>query len=151
MPGNNGIHFDQIDYQSLSPRVRDALVRRILRQAQIDRADAIRTALSKALAWLGRAAIEMGAQVARLHRTYATWRRRRLDIVELNALSDHELKDIGVRRSEIYWVVHHGRDIPDVPAPETISRTVQADPGRVMTVRAHGPRRPVKDNRRAAA
>jgi uncharacterized protein YjiS (DUF1127 family) len=47
------------------------------------------------------------------------WRRARVHprqhlraMAQLSAFSDHELKDIGVYRSEIRWVVNHGRHAP---------------------------------------
>ncbi len=48
--------------------------------------------------------IETG--VSRLVEGFRAARKRRAAIGELSALSDHTLKDIGLHRSEIRWVVH---------------------------------------------
>ena len=45
------------------------------------------------------------SRVSRLGQTLNTWRRRRAAVPELSALSDHILKDIGLRRGEIRSVV----------------------------------------------
>ena len=52
-------------------------------------------------------------------RAYCDWHRRRQAIAELEAFSDRELNDIGVRRSEIDSAVHHGiwrRPLPKAKA-----------------------------------
>ena len=52
-------------------------------------------------------------------RAYCDRHRRRQAIAELEAFSDRELNDIGVRRSEIDWAVHHGiwrRPLPKATA-----------------------------------
>ena len=42
-----------------------------------------------------------------------TIRRARIEAVrELHTLDDHMLKDIGLSRSEIDWMLVHGRDVP---------------------------------------
>jgi uncharacterized protein YjiS (DUF1127 family) len=151
MPGNSGLHFGPIEYRSLSPQEQSLLVQRLIRQAKIDRAKAIRALLTRLLGWLGRVALNIGALFAREYRAYAARRRYRLAMAELNALSDRDLKDIGVRRSEIHWAVQHGRTIPDAPAPEPAVRTVQAETPAMTSPKARRPTRPVHDTRRAAA
>jgi uncharacterized protein YjiS (DUF1127 family) len=54
-------------------------------------------------------AIHVVAALGRWRRAHADRRERRRAMAELAALSDHALKDIGLRRSEIYSVVNHGR------------------------------------------
>jgi len=52
-------------------------------------------------------------------RVYCDWQRRRQAIAELEAFSDRELNDIGVRRSEIDSAVRHGiwrRPLPKAKA-----------------------------------
>ena len=45
-------------------------------------------------------------------RVYTIRRARIAAVRELHTLDDHMLKDIGLSRSEIDWVVVHGRDVP---------------------------------------
>src|SRR5262245_46921505 len=47
-------------------------------------------------------------------RAYTIRRARIAAIRELHTLDDHMLKDIGLSRSEVDWVVVHGRDAPRV-------------------------------------
>ena len=57
-------------------------------------------------------------------RAYCDRHRRRQAIAELEAFSDRELNDIGVRRSEIDWAVHHGiwrRPLPKATAQVQIT------------------------------
>ena len=56
----------------------------------------------------------LNAALRNVWRVYAEQRRRRKAMADLQALSDDALKDIGVRRSEIYWVIHHGRYEPRI-------------------------------------
>jgi hypothetical protein len=46
-----------------------------------------------------------------------------------------------MRRSEIYWVVHNGRDIPAVRVPEQRARIVRPDPMTATTARPAESRR----------
>jgi uncharacterized protein YjiS (DUF1127 family) len=109
----------------------------------------MRTALRRLVAWLGKLTVATGAAVARLGRAYADRRRYGRQMAELNALSDYELKDIGLRRSEIYWVVHHGREIPDARAPEQRHRIIRRDPV-ATTAKPPEPKRRAKDRPAAA-
>jgi uncharacterized protein YjiS (DUF1127 family) len=61
-------------------------------------------------------AIDVVAALVRWWRAQADRRQRRRAMAQLGALSDLALKDIGVRRSEIYWVVTHGRHDPPARA-----------------------------------
>jgi len=45
-------------------------------------------------------------------RAYTIRRARIAAIRELHTLDDHMLKDIGLSRSEIDWMLVHGRDVP---------------------------------------
>jgi uncharacterized protein YjiS (DUF1127 family) len=47
--------------------------------------------------------IALGAQLKRMRET-------RRAVIELSQLSDHQLRDIGISRTEIDHAVHHGRD-----------------------------------------
>src|SRR5262245_9618242 len=54
------------------------------------------------------------AEAGKWRRTYTIRRARIAAVRELHALDDRTLGDIGVSRSEIEWVVVHGRDAPQV-------------------------------------
>ena len=54
------------------------------------------------------------AEAGNWWRTYTIRRARIAAVRELHALDDRTLGDIGVSRSEIEWVVLHGRDAPQV-------------------------------------
>jgi uncharacterized protein YjiS (DUF1127 family) len=54
------------------------------------------------------------AEAGNWWRTYTIRRARIAAVRELHALDDRTLSDIGVSRSEIEWVVVHGRDAPRV-------------------------------------
>jgi uncharacterized protein YjiS (DUF1127 family) len=58
---------------------------------------------------LAKAAI---AATGKWWRAYTIRRARIAAIRELHTLDDHMLKDIGLSRSEIDWVLVHGRDAP---------------------------------------
>jgi uncharacterized protein YjiS (DUF1127 family) len=60
-------------------------------------------------------AARMGAAAGRWSRDYATWRTRRQAIAELGALDDRALKDFGINRSEIEWLVYglHAKPVPE--------------------------------------
>jgi uncharacterized protein YjiS (DUF1127 family) len=57
-------------------------------------------------------AIHVVAALGRWWRARADRRQRLRAVARLETLSDRTLKDIGVNRSEIYWVATHGRDAP---------------------------------------
>jgi uncharacterized protein YjiS (DUF1127 family) len=148
MSGNKKFDFTNVDYSSLTPPQREALVQLIIREAHAERARAVRAAFRASVLWLWRLTVAAGRAVARLGRAYADRRRYGRQMAELNALTDYELKDIGLRRSEIYWVVHHGREAAAARAPEQRPRIVRRDP-LATTVRSRDPRR-AKDTPAAA-
>jgi len=148
MFGNNRFDFTHLDFWSLSPLQRDALVQRMIREARAEQARAVRTALRSVVVRLRTLVVRAGSAVARLGRAYADQRRYGRQMAELNALSDHELKDIGMRRSEIYWVVRHGRETPAARAPEQRHRLIR--PERVATTAKPEPKRRAKDTPAAA-
>jgi uncharacterized protein YjiS (DUF1127 family) len=151
MSGNMDFHFTYPDCETLSPAQREALVRGIIRRAQADRARAMRAALRKPAAWLWNAVVGAATALARLGAAYARERRYGRQVAELQGLSDHELKDIGIRRSEIYWVVHHGRELPAIRTPDKACRPIHADPVAVSAAKLVKPKRPVKETHSAAA
>jgi uncharacterized protein YjiS (DUF1127 family) len=150
MSGHFEFDFMRGDFQALPARDREALLRGIIRQAHADRATALRAALRNSVVWLWNAATWLAGTLARLGAAYVDQRRYRRQIDELHALSDYELKDIGIRRSEIYWVVHHGRELPDLRAPARPRLAAQADPVTAPASRAVKPKRPVTPTRSAA-
>ena len=113
------LHFD--DAMTLEQRqaVREVLKRRgSARRTQYRRVVflRLRRALQSIVASGGRAAWSVGAGLAaflvRRWRTYVVeWRRLR-DVARLHAMSDRDLKDIGVPRSEIDWATRYGRSHP---------------------------------------
>ena len=123
MPGNDELDGEPFDYRTLTVRQREVLRREIERRAALERAKALRAMFR--LGWSAslraatalrnvthRCAARTAALVAGWWRAYECQRQRRADIAALHAFSDLELKDIGVRRAEISWVVDHGRELP---------------------------------------
>jgi uncharacterized protein YjiS (DUF1127 family) len=83
-----------------------------------------------------RQAVRVSAAATAWWRAYCDRHRRRRAIAELQAFSDRELNDIGVRRSEIYWVVHHGPEVARPPAkslPTARPRPHACKPGKETT------------------
>jgi len=122
MPGDDEFDFERLDYRTLTLEQWDALRRHVARRAELARAQALRALFRPLRSALQRLApsLRAGAAVAAgWWRAYAEERRRRQAMAELHGFSDRELKDLGVRRSEIFWVVHHGRVEPPrhVPSP----------------------------------
>src|SRR5262245_33370552 len=120
MPGHDDLDFERLGRRTLSVDQWEVLRRRVARRAERARAQALRAlfrALGSVLRRLARA--PRAAATAGRWRAYVEERRRRQAMAELHGFSDRELKDLGVRRSEIYWVVHHGRvePIPRVTSP----------------------------------
>ena len=87
-------------------------------------------------------AIQVVAALVRWRRVHAKRRQRLRAMVELGSLSDLELEDIGVYRSEIHWVVNHGRYVNEGVAPRdgaaacrVRSATSLRDPRYPITIR----------------
>ena len=90
-------HEDIIDYRDLTPDEWQRERQGILTRAQAARAGAMRE--------LGSALLHPWQAVLAVVRAYARWRERRQAVRELHSLDDRSLRDIGVSRSEIEWVV----------------------------------------------
>ena len=88
---------DIIDYRDLTPDEWQRERQQILTRAQAARAGAMRE--------LGSALLHPWQAVLAVVRAYARWRERRAAVRELHSLDDRSLRDIGVSRSEIEWVV----------------------------------------------
>ena len=130
---------DIIDYKGLTPDEWVRARQQILGRAQAARAGALRelggallhpwqTALASAaelVAWLAAAALAMAGKA---WRAYARWCERRAAVRELHALDDRTLRDIGISRSEIDWVVSSQEAARLRAATKAVSR------------RQHGPR-----------
>jgi uncharacterized protein YjiS (DUF1127 family) len=58
----------------------------------------------------------LAAPVTRMTAAVAEWQRIARGIAELNALSDHMLKDIGIARHDIVRIVRNGRDATNIRA-----------------------------------
>ena len=108
-----------IDYGGLRSDQRQRVAQHVIRHPQAARAQAshdlggagMRTLLAAAaiIRVLAKAVIAAAGKWWRAH----TIRRARIAAIrELHALDDRTLRDIGVSRSEIEWVVVYGRDAP---------------------------------------
>jgi uncharacterized protein YjiS (DUF1127 family) len=104
------------DFKTLSPEEWERTRRQIIASAEAARAQALRDLFAAVLYGLRTAAGSAtaltravgGAVIARAGkwwRAYALWRERKAAARELHALDDRTLKDLGVSRSEIEWVV----------------------------------------------
>jgi uncharacterized protein YjiS (DUF1127 family) len=79
----------------------------------LKRSSALRAA-SYAAAFRGLAKLVRGA-VSKLAAAYHNWQAHRRAVAELNELDDRTLRDLGVNRAGLDYIVDHGRE--DVPAP----------------------------------
>ena len=77
----------------------------IIRRAEVARARALRGLVGAVLRGLRTAAWAVAATAGKCRRAYALRRERNAAIRDLHALDDRELKDIGITRGEIEWVV----------------------------------------------
>jgi uncharacterized protein YjiS (DUF1127 family) len=92
-------------YNGLAPGEWDKARTRIIRRAKAARAQALRDLAGIVLRPLRIAARAVAATAGKWWRAYALRRERNAAMRELHALDDRELKDIGINRSEIWWVV----------------------------------------------
>jgi uncharacterized protein YjiS (DUF1127 family) len=108
------------DFNNLSSEQRERTRRQIIAQAKAARAQMWRDLFAAVLYGLRTAAVSAaaltrtvaGAVIAaagKWWRAYALRRERRAAVHELHKLDDRALKDIGINRSEIEWVVY-GQD-----------------------------------------
>ena len=109
------IDVDALDYKGLPPEQWDRLRRQAMHRAHLARGRALRDVIgggvralraAAASALLGAAAETVVTTARTWWRAYALWRERSSAVRELRALDDRTLRDIGVNRSEIEWVVY---------------------------------------------
>jgi uncharacterized protein YjiS (DUF1127 family) len=110
------IKFDlqTLDYRALSSSQWAELKARLERRAHWQRSQAISTMVSDARSELARTlrihlglwSSRLGAALAHQWRLYTTSHRRRLAVRQLHGLNDRQLKDMGLRRCEIYSAVY---------------------------------------------
>jgi uncharacterized protein YjiS (DUF1127 family) len=92
-------------YNGLAPGEWDKARARIIRRAEAARAQALRDLAGVVLRPLRIAAWAVAATAGSWWRAYALRRERNAAVRELRALDDRTLKDIGISRCEIDWVV----------------------------------------------
>jgi uncharacterized protein YjiS (DUF1127 family) len=116
MHASDDFYFLRFEHRPLTPEQLDELKRSAGRAAREHRARLVRGLGSAALASLRSTARGAGSIIRALgHRAvaaaragwsaYAAWRERRTAINELAALDDRTLRDLGLTRSEIEYVV----------------------------------------------
>jgi uncharacterized protein YjiS (DUF1127 family) len=109
-------HEDIIDYNGLTPDEWQRARQQILSRAQAARARALRelggallrpwqVVFASAAAHAAELTAVALATAGKWWRAYARWRERRAAVRELHALDDRMLRDLGISRSEIEWVV----------------------------------------------
>jgi uncharacterized protein YjiS (DUF1127 family) len=92
--------FNELTYEQWERRKQQ-----IIRRAEAARAQALRGLVGAVLRGLRTAAWAIAATAGKWWRAYALRRERNAAVRELHALDDRTLKDIGINRSEIEWVV----------------------------------------------
>ena len=127
MPVTNEQDRAQLDYLSRSWEQKQIIRDELCRRAHADRTTAIRAALGALLLRPWQAAIfasdaarlvggGLVALVARWWHAQANRRERQRAMDALHAMSDRELRDLGLPRSEIDWATRHGRPERSKPA-----------------------------------
>src|SRR5215472_13886439 len=102
------IDGNALDYNRLTPEEWDRLRRQAVHRAHV--AGGVRALRTAAIGALLGAAVETAVTTARKWwRAYSLRRERKAAVRELRALDDRTLRDIGVNRCEIEWVVY-GQD-----------------------------------------
>jgi len=115
--------FNELTYEQSERRKRQ-----IIRSAEVARAQALRGLVGAVLRGLRTAAWAVAATAGKWWRAYALRRERNAAVRELRALDDRSLKDIGINRSEIEWVVD-GEDATRLrDATITANRSRRRDP-----------------------
>ena len=138
MHASDDFYFLRFEHRPLSPQQLDQLKRFAGGAAREHRARLVRNLGSAALASL-RSAARGGESIIRVvgHRAaaavragwsaYADWREGRAAVKELAALDDRTLRDLGLTRSEIEYVVR--RDVARSPKRQAPARQFTAPAG----------------------
>jgi uncharacterized protein YjiS (DUF1127 family) len=143
-PRATGRDLARPDFLSMSAEQQQDEVQRLIREAHAARMRMIHATVRRLLLWVWDAAIVVGNAIRHLAMRLAAalirycqalalrWQRVRA-AAELGAMSDRELKDLGIDRSSIDWVVAHGRgDRPASPVgsarPVLVQNPVSAGP-----------------------
>ena len=92
-------------YNGLTPDEWVKARQRIIRRAEAARARALRDLAGAVLRPVQTLATAVAAAAGKWWRAYLRRRERNAAVRELHALDDRTLKDIGINRSEIEWVV----------------------------------------------
>jgi uncharacterized protein YjiS (DUF1127 family) len=99
-----------IDVRSLSPAQRAALQRRLVREAHAARARTIQRTFARVFGW-SHWLRAVGQEVGKIRIASIRRRRRRKDLARMLAMTDYELRDIGISRSEIRGAWSGERDM----------------------------------------
>ena len=115
-------------YNGLTPDEWDRARQRIIGRAQAARARALRDLAGAVLRPVATLAAAVAATAGKWWRAYALRRERNAAVRELRALDDRMLKDIGINRSEIEWVVDGQDDTRLRDATIAANRSCRRDP-----------------------
>ena len=115
-------------YNGLTPEEWEKARQRIIRRAEAARARALRDLAGVVLRPLRIAATAVAAAAGNWWHAYALRRERNAAVRELRALDDRTLKDIGINRSEIEWVVKGQDDTRLRDATIAANRSRRRDP-----------------------
>jgi uncharacterized protein YjiS (DUF1127 family) len=95
------------DARAPAPDDRERFAREVIFHARVERAKAMRALVrTLLLTWPRKIGLAAWRVLADGWTAYRRRRQRRQAVAELRALDDRELKDIGLRRGEIEWVVY---------------------------------------------
>jgi uncharacterized protein YjiS (DUF1127 family) len=114
----NQVNLQRIDCQVLPAERQHGRERLMIRQTHAAKTMLSRAMVNRLARSLRRAAIRFATDIVVRWRAHVERRQRLSAMAQLQGLDDFELKDIGLSRSEIPWVVRHGRYEPPVRAPE---------------------------------
>src|SRR5262245_48045819 len=100
------IDLQTLDFRALTPDQWSILKDRLIEQARERRNAELRATAGKVFAGPERLLRVVLRAAARARRAIVTARRRKAAVAALSALDDRSLRDIGLRRGEIFSAVH---------------------------------------------